>query len=229
MEPSISGAVTMDSNPIARVKVYGSQICCPAKREQGVTDDNGRFTLQHPGRVIHFYGEGIKPQAVVLDDFTKPIHVVLSPSSGNFLLPICGNLADGEKRIGWGDRGPQFIVKIREVNVKLGKPDVDYVVHSIKRKGGDESLALWFGPYAANLQPDDELFISSVSFTQREIVADRETVGLDSRGELRGGGEWRHTAVLGQGAAIYRNANPRDREFFDQIIDSICEVPYPTK
>jgi hypothetical protein len=46
----------------------------------------------------------------------------------------------------------QFDVPEATSEVRGGKPDVDYVRHDIKRKGGKSQsfLELWFGTYAMN-------------------------------------------------------------------------------
>jgi hypothetical protein len=222
----------LDGQPISAVTVSGAiwKTCCPAQRDRSVSDNEGKFHLEHPGRVIHFYKNGLSPQTVVLDDYTRAIDVTLKTSEDSLALPTCAKTKEGSRAIGWGKYGLQFSVPTHSTNIAGGRPDVDYVRWIISPQKGSSNLALWFGPYTANLEPEDDRFIQSASFIQRTIVVgDGAQAGIDSRGKLRGGGEWRHTAILGQGAAMYTNANPDDRELFDHIIDSICEVPYPTK
>jgi hypothetical protein len=223
-EPPIAGTVSLDGHPIAGVTVSGGQ------RDRAVSDNGGKFRLEHPGRVIHFYKDGLSPQTVVLDDYRKPIYVALRAVEGSLVLPTCAKTKKDSRAIGWGKYGLRFSVPASSINIEGGKPDVDYVQWMISPQNSSGHLALWFGPYAANLEPQDDLFINSVSFSQRPIViVGGAQAGVDSRGKLREGGEWRHTSVLGQGAGVYTNANPKDQELFDRIIDSICEVPYPTK
>jgi hypothetical protein len=231
-EPPIAGTAGLDGHPIAGVTVSGGiwKNCCPAQRDRAISDNEGKFRLKHPGRVIHFYKDGISPQTVVLDDYTKPIYVALQAVEGSLILPKCAKTKKDSRAIGWGKYGLRFGVPTHSTNIAGGKPDVDYVQWIISPQNSSAHLALWFGPYAANLEPEDDRFINSASFTQRTIVVGGGAqAGIDSRGKLREGGEWRHTAVLGQGAAMYTNANLKDKELFDQIIDSICEVPYPAK
>ncbi len=231
-EPPIAGTVSLGGHPIAGVTVSGGiwKNCCPAQRDRAVSDNEGKFRLEHPGRVIHCYKDGLSPQTVVLEDYTKPIYVALRAAEGSLILPTCAKTKKDSRAIGWGKYGLRFSVPTDSTVIAGGKPDVDYVQWIISPQNSSAHLALWFGPYAANLEPEDDRFINSASFTQRTIaIGDDAQVGIDSQGKLREGGEWRHTAVQGQGAATYTNANLKDKVLFDQIIGSICEVPYPTK
>ena len=116
-------------------------------------------------------------------------------------------------------------------NVKIlgGKPDVDYVRYVIKPNNGDFYLNLWFGPNSISMEPDDQQFVESVDFSQRNLVsAQGEVIGMDSWGRLSSGLSWRHTAAFGSGA-VYRSADKESAALFDQIINSICTVDYPRK
>jgi hypothetical protein len=77
--------------------------------------------------------------------------------------------------------------------------------------------------------PDDELFINSISFAQRNLVlSDGGAIGVDSWGQSRSGGTWRQTAALGEGAR-YRGVTPESTRIFDEVVNSVCIVPYPSK
>ena len=87
-----SGTVTKrDGEPIAGVTVYGSRgkTCCPFKREQTITDKEGRFSLEHPGAVIHFTKDALftrdayQPQAFVVKPGTSGARIVLEPSTNS--------------------------------------------------------------------------------------------------------------------------------------------------
>ena len=227
---AISGTVTTrDGQPVANVLVYGSMstTCCPFKREQTTTNSEGHFHLEQPGRVVHFSQSGLQPKTIVLGDQLSEIQVAMDPATNSLVMPICEQPASGQKRIGWGDRGLQFSVSTHEVKILGGKPDVDYVRYAIKPKGSKAYLELWFGVYATESDADDDQFIDSVEFAERNVVfPDGSIVGKDSSGRLRNGRSWRHAAVVGQGAAIYRDATQEDAKVFDQIIGSICNVPY---
>jgi uncharacterized GH25 family protein len=72
----LTGVVTTkEGKPIAGVTVYGSMSkdCCPFKRDQATTDQNGQFRIEHPGGVIHFSKEKLKPKALVIASEKAPI------------------------------------------------------------------------------------------------------------------------------------------------------------
>ena len=78
-----------------------------------------------------------------------------------------------------------------------------------------------------SMDPDDSEFINSAVFQQRNVVGPGGAdAGLDSSGRFSDGTHWRQTAVASEGGAIYKGANLDDSEFFDRIINSLCEVPY---
>jgi hypothetical protein len=113
------------------------------------------------------------------------------------------------------------------IDVQGGKPDADFVRYVIKRKHGRSSLELLFGVVADD--PYDDRFIDSIDFAQRLLLLPNKGVGLDSRGHSRGGRSWRYTAIYGEVAADYKRAFSEDAVVFDQVIDSMCYVPYPSK
>ena len=227
----ISGTVeTKDGQPVQGVYVYGSRsACCPEVPERTTTDKDGWFHLEHPGAVIHLEKENLEPLALVVAPGTSEVRATMELANGDLALPTCGALGPGQKLIGWGHYGVQFEVPERNVKISGGKPDVDYVVYVVKPNGSSAHLELWFGPYAIDLDPEDDLFINSSSFTQRNVTNSRGVIGRDSSGHLRSGGSWRQIAVVGAGAggARYRDANPEDAALFDQVVNSICQIPYP--
>jgi hypothetical protein len=110
-----------------------------------------------------------------------------------------------------------------------GNPDVDYVRYVIRPNKGASYLNLWFGPYSISTEPDDQQFVESVDFSQRNLASVKGgVIGMDSWGRLSSGLSWRHTAAFGSGA-VYRNADKESAALFDQIINSICTVDYPQK
>jgi hypothetical protein len=221
-----------DGKPIADVKAYGSmsKSCCPFKREQTTTDKEGQFRLEHPGTVIHFWKEGLQPQALVLKRATSEVRITMVPPANTLIVRACGNAGPGQKQIGGDKYGLRFEVPTHAVKVLGGKADVDYIRYVIKPKSSEAFLELWFGPYAINTDPDDEMFVNSAKFEQRNIVTpDGGVVGKDSWGELAGGAMWRQTAVVADGGSVYRSASPQAADLFNQLVDSICEVPYPSR
>ena len=227
---AVSGTVTTrGGEPVAGVLVYGSMstTCCPFKREQITTNPEGHFRLEQPGRVVHFSRSGLQPKTIVLGEQLSEIQVAMNPTTNSLVVPVCEEPALEHKRIGWGKYGLQFSVPARGVKILGGKPDVDYVRYAIEPKGSKAYLELWFGGNAAASDADDDRFIESAEFSERNVVfPDGSIIGKDSSGRLRSGGSWRHTAVMVQGAAIYRDATQEDASIFDQIISSICNVPY---
>jgi hypothetical protein len=228
-DSAIDGTVSAEGGqPIADVYVVGSQSksCCPFKRESTKTNEKGEFHLEHPGAVVHLSKQGFEPRALVVQPVNGRVNVTLSASSGDLTAPACGPRKRGTKRIGW--QLTFFDVPGRNVILSGGKWDVDYVVYSVKPKSGESYLQLWFGPYAISTVPDDEDFVSSVSFSERNIVAPSiGEVGIDTRGNLASRERWRQTVVGGMGGARYKAKTPEDAILFDQIVDSICLVPLP--
>jgi hypothetical protein len=77
------------------------------------------------------------------------------------------------------------------------------------------------------MEPDDDQLVNSANFEQRSIVSSKDhLVGLDSWGRLNDGTLWRQIFVSGEGAR-YSKASEDDANFFNQIIDTFCVVPYP--
>jgi hypothetical protein len=227
----VTGIVTTkEGKPIAGVTVYGSvsKTCCPFKREQATTDQNGQFRIEHPGAVIHFSKEKLKPIALVIASEKAPIQVILEPSADSLIVPTCGKLDSAQKRIGWGKYGIRFNVAKHSVEILGGKPDVDYVTYLVKTKTSEEHMELWFGPNAMGELPHDDQFITSDKFSQRDVVnSDGGLLGMDSWGQEHSGKQWRQMAIVGQGGAIYSNITAESASIFDAIVNSACEVPYP--
>lgn len=224
-ESQLDGIVTaMDGQPISGLLVYGSEsrTCCPVKRDSTKTDDQGRFHLDHPGAVIHFSAEKFRPQAFVVSAATN-IHISLERSESELIVPVCERPTPGHKRIGWSRLGPQFDAPLGEVDVQFGHVDTDYVRHVVRAKNSSTHIEFWFGPMAISAEPDDDLFISSVKFSQRNIVSPRgQRIGMDSWGELPSGMRWRQTAIAAEGGSLYQAVPPKTVDLFDQIVDSIC-------
>jgi hypothetical protein len=215
--------------PLPAVTVYGSRSknCCPFKSERVTTNENGEYRLEHPGEVIHFLKQGFQPLTVIVQHGKSTIDVTLEPSQSTLVMRACEKPLPGMRRIGWGKSGLQFDVPEDGTEIVGGKPDVDYVRYGIRRKGAKSYLQLWFGPDAMSTDPEDSEFINSAVFQQRNVVRPGGAdVGLDSSGRSSDGSNWRQTAVSFEGGAIYKAATPDDSDFFDRIINSLCEVPY---
>ena len=100
--------------------------------------------------------------------------------------------------------------------------DVDYVVHVIESKKDKSLLEIWFGVYAIDGDPHDDLYINSSTFAERHVRRPGgEIVGTDSWGTLKSGRRWRQTRIVSE-AARYRDAAPAAIDAFDRIITSVC-------
>jgi len=229
-DSSVAGTVTdKTGQPIAGVSVSGGRSKTrPEKREHTTTDQNGKFRIEHPEGILHFFKDKLQPKTVVLGPEKSPLQITLEPATDNLVAPVCGKLARRNKRIGWAKYGLHFDVAAGAVEILGGKPDVDYARYVIKPKKSGSSVELWFGPYAIDTVPDDDEFIHSNQFGQRAVVdAAGGWLGMDSLGRKSDGGSWRHMAILGQGGAIYENVPAEQASLLDHIVNSLCEVPYP--
>jgi hypothetical protein len=212
------------------VVVYGSKLkkCCPIKREETKTDQNGEFRVNNPGAVIHVWKEHFGPRSLVVRSETSELRITMEPATDDLRVPQCRKPARDARYIGWGPRGLQFPVPRRAVKVSGGEPDVDYVRYIIQPTAGASHMELWFGPYAMNFDPEDGLVVGSSDFAQRNVVnAGNEFLGMDSWGHLSSGTGWRHTSIIGEGGATYEDANAEETELYDQTINSLCTRPLP--
>lgn len=220
--------VTADGKPLGGVVVYGSvwKRCCPYQQDKTVTNDKGEFRLEHPGSVIHLSKERLQPLAFIVSPKVSAVRIVMSPSNNDLVVPKCTSPPLGQKQIGWGKYGLHFAVPEKDVEIRGGEPDVDYVRYVIKPAAGKSYLELWFGSMAISTEPDDKLFVESADFSQRNLTSfDGRVIGKDSRGHLQNGASWRQTAASGSGA-IYGDASAEEAHLFDQIINSICTTSY---
>jgi hypothetical protein len=213
---------TVDGQPLPGVKIYtiGSPCCSSTE-----SDSKGKFQIEARGSVLHLWKDGFEPQIRVVNAADGELHVAMNPNDSDIILRPCRKSKVGEKQIGYGIR---FVIPKRKVIIQGGKWDVDYVVYRITAKKDTQPhpLELWFGVYAISGEPDDQQITDSVTFRQRNIVIpDHGVSGVDTRGQWRAGGNWRHTAMAAQGGAIYRDASPQEAAFYDRIIDSLCFVP----
>jgi hypothetical protein len=152
----------------------------------------------------------------------------MSPVENQLTVVACVQPDSTSKLFGWGKYGLHFAVPKKGVQILGGKPDVDYVRYVIKPDKSDSYLNLWFGPYSISTEPDDERFVESVDFSQRNLTSNKGVIGMDTRGRMSSALAWRQTAAFGSGA-VYRDADKESAALFDKIIDSICWVDYPTK
>lgn len=222
--------VTKDGQPIPGVSVHGSiwKRCCPYQQDKATTNEKGEFFLEHGGAVIHFLKSDLQPLALVVKPGTSQIRVVMGLAENQLTVSACVQPNSAHKVVGWGKYGLHFAVPRAGVQILGGKPDVDYVRYVIKRDKSDSYLNLWFGPYSMSTEPDDERFLESLEFSQRNLATDKGVIGMDSRGRAHSGLNWRQTAAFGSGA-VYRDADSESAALFDKIIDSICWTDYPAK
>jgi len=69
--------------------------------------------------------------------------------------------------------------------------------------------------YSFHTEPDDERFVESVDFSQRNLATSKSVVGMDSRGRAGNGLNWRQTAAFGSGA-VYRDVDRESAALFRQ-------------
>jgi hypothetical protein len=227
-KPIQGTVVTQDGQPIEGVHVYGSQgRCCPVWGEQTTTDSKGEFRLERPETVIHFFRDNLRPQSIVTQPGRSTVPIVMSPATNAMTVRDCGPLQPTQRRIGYGPYALQFTVSNPSLGIYGGEPDVDSVRYVMRRNQSQSFMEVWLGMFATFPDPDDEHFIDSTDFVQRSLLFQDRVAGLDSRGHLRGGGSWRHTAMAFIGGAGYNKASADDAAAFDQVIDSMCFVPLP--
>lgn len=218
--------VSEDGQPIADAHLYGSRPNGPPyKPDTATTDASGRFILDHPGAVVHIYKESFEPLTLITARSGTQTQFVLSKAKNDLAVPPCGPTPAGMRRLD-GGTDLQFIVNPKVVKIAGGNTDVDYRRFVITPKSSKRSkayLALWFGPYAFDMQPSDEDFLQSDSFSQRNLILiSRGTIGYDTTG-IKNGLHWRHTGGVGNGAE-YDFANDDEARLFDDIVNSICRV-----
>lgn len=231
-EQALEGVVvTADGKPLAGVAVLGSRgkRCCPFQHEMADTDEKGAFVLKHPGAVVHFSKREMQPLTLVVRPGPSQVRIVMTLANNGLTVPACVRADSHHKQIGWGKYGLHFAVPKAGVKILGGETDVDYVLYVIQPDNRKSNLSLWFGPYAMSSQPDDQQFVDSANFSQRYLMSSKgEAIGVDSRGQLNSGLNWRQTTVMSSGA-IYKDADKDSAAIFDQIINSICTVDYPQK
>ena len=230
-ETSLHGTVlSEDAQPLAGVKVYGSELksCCPITRDETKTNERGEFVLQHPGAVVHFQKEHFEPAALVVKPDENGVRIVLRGAAGDMIVASCGKSGHGERQIKWGKHGsPRWTVHKHDVIIRGGKTDVDYVRYVVKSRSGKSFLELWVGVNGYAPDPTDELFTGSLEFAQRNLVNPAgRFVGMESWGRSRDDGRWRWTSAF-YALATYHSASPQDAQLFDGIINSMCTVPRP--
>lgn len=154
--------------------------------------------------------------------------VVMAESVDEMVVPQCSGPTSGTERIGLGKYGLQYDVPTKQAKIIRGKVNTDYIRHTVKPKKGGGWLELWFGPYAMSSLPDDKDIQGSTDLKQRSVVNNKGgTIGLDTRGKAVDGNWWRQTSIISDGAR-YR-APEEVATLFDQIVNSACLIPYPTK
>ena len=149
-----------------------------------------------------------------------------TPVNTSIRLSACVTTPSTHRLVGWGRYGLHFMVPKKTVELKGGKPDIDYVTYIVKPIKDDSSLELWFGPISLSPGPDRESAKKLTSFTRTEIIDDRgEVVGVDYSGSRDDGRRWRKF-VVGSEGSLYRDVPAASADLFDSIINSACEVPY---
>lgn len=221
--------VDKDGHPIPGVSLHGStwKNCCPDQQDKATTDEEGKFSLEHAGAVIHFWKSDLLPTVYIAKPDESRITVVMRPDVNPRVLSSCAPADAANRNVGWGPAGLHFYVPKKGFKIQGGKPDVDYVHFAVTPKKSSAILELWFGPYAFSSEPEDETLVNSAEFSMRDLDTVHGKLGTDTRGRSVNGQYWRQTGVLGSGA-IYKNAGKESAALFDKIIDSACWTPYST-
>jgi len=187
--PIVGVVATKDGKPLPGMRVYGSEwTCCPRQQDAATTDENGVFRLERPGAVIHLSSDDFQPLSLLVRPDASTLQIMVEPPNNSLSVPACRTPSKDTERVSGGRYGLQFDVPLGDAKLIRGKWDVDYVVHTVKSKKGDDKLELWFGPYAMDGQPSDDQLVDSALFAQRNVVASPGVivpeyggvVGLDS-------------------------------------------------
>jgi hypothetical protein len=204
-----------------------SAVSVTSNRRETSSDKLGVFSFEEmTSPVLHFRKSGWAPLTVVAVP-GRPIIATMSIRNDVRRIPSCGQVSAGSKGVGWGKYGLHFDVPKNGVDLRGGKPDVDYVRYVVASRKRNSFLQLWFGPYSLHQQPDDRFFADSENFSQRDIVnSEGLAIGLESRGVFKNGQAW-HWTVIGSEGANYDGARPEDVQLFDRIVDSVCRTEYP--
>jgi hypothetical protein len=235
----VSGMVTTkDGAPLAGVEVFGAIWAWgPPRLDTMTTDKSGSFHIAHPGEVLNFLpGVRFQPQSIVVPPEESTLNVTLAPANNNLPIPRCGKPQRGFERIGGGRYGLQFDMPRQVARLIRGDVDVDYVVHIVKSKHGNDRVEFWFGPYAMKPTPDEEQFVESETFATRNVIkradsvdgGEDEVIGRDTWGRLPNDKRWRQMAV-GLEGAIYKDVDSENAAVFDRIINSACWIEYPKR
>jgi hypothetical protein len=217
-ESGLTGEVTDNHGmPLSGVLLSGEvRHCCPMVTDNSETDSSGRFRLAHRVAVIHLGKKGFAPTAYVVR--SSEVRVTMHRATFSS-VPRCNKVKHGYKRIGSG--AIQFDIP-EDKNIEGTECD-DYVQYTIKLNERVSPLEFWFGPIAMSIVPDDEQFIKSSDFKQREaICADDVCAGLDSTGRLANGSRWRRLSFAVWGGVYYRDVLPKEADAYDKIINSVC-------
>jgi hypothetical protein len=176
--------------------------------------------LEHPGTVLQFFREDLRPEALVLKAADSLVRVVLHPSADSLHTVVCGKASRRRDKLAGSH--VRFSILDSSLRVHRGTTDVDYVRHLIESKARKSILEIWFGPYAMDGYPADDTFINSSVFRERHVLSARgEIIGLDSWGTWKNGRRWRQVSIASEGA-VYRDATPEDADLFDRVINSAC-------
>jgi hypothetical protein len=111
--------------------------------------------------------------------------------------------------------------------------DVDYQKRLIRYPRGKkkEWLVIWNGPTVSFGHPSPDLLLDAANFKERSISWEGAgQVGgggsEDARGLTKSGALWRWAGSLGE-VAEYWDVSPAAAQYFDEIIDGVCNQGYP--
>ena len=223
MSPGVHGVVVSESGkPLSGVTVRTRKRCCPFMEKQTITDESGSFILQPDAVVAHFRADDFRPLSVVVHSGQEDLRIVLEGAEGTtWKIPFCASLKEHGERV-----GSTFKFLVPEAVATSGHTDVDYRKYFMKYPHTTDTLVLWSGPYASNVDPDGELLENSTSFSERWISAPATpNIGIDAVGFSKDGKPWRWCGLLITDSGSYIGVSPEAAKYFDTVIDSVCVPP----
>jgi hypothetical protein len=205
-------------------------------RVEAHTDAEGRFHLEHSGKVVFVRQQGFKPLSYVLHDGESTLQLTLQrlTPADTLNLPSCSQMYQvKDPATPWKPAAPKgmviygFLHKFA-VSKKVSarhKFDVDYGTHEFAYPGNKkEKLLAYSGAMWGGYYPDIDLFKNSVSFSERLVNTGEDTEEI--RGTLANGHKWRWMGGATDEISYY-DVSPQAAEYFDRIIDRVCMISYP--
>jgi len=212
----IEGRVTdAEGNPLVGVDVYG-------ERAAAETDAEGKYTLKSMDEVVFFDSPGYQPLTRIREKDSRTVDATLTPESDTtWIVPTCQTPGTVRELVNY----PMHFSIPRHQKI-VSTFDVDYGRLILPHKVGSKKfhLVIMYGPYASNGRPWKELYLDSVSLRERRWKSGG-LQGLDARGVLRDGTQWRYVGIILFESGSYERVPTAAATAFDAILDSMCVKP----